>query len=219
MRWGWIPTNPLTRRKCPVFRHRTSARLRPQTLSDCSPLPEAADPLRDFPLGGCRHWGQEERAAGFALVRYRRGVGPHEVARGLVNGPTVSWSQGYKTHGVRRVALAQDNRNARGHRRPAEAWRKLRCRLLAPDAYVFSHEADSSGHWRPDSIRGLSACWSTGRCPRRAPHDFRHYVATRLLAAGVDVRTVAGRLGHRNVSTTLNVYAHFVLDADEEPLP
>jgi integrase len=36
------------------------------------------------------------------------------------------------------------------------------------------------------------------------------------LAAGVDVRTVAGRLGHRNASTTLNVYAHFVHDADEE---
>jgi integrase len=36
------------------------------------------------------------------------------------------------------------------------------------------------------------------------------------LAAGVDVRTVAGRLGHRNASTTLNVYAHFVVDADEQ---
>lgn len=30
----------------------------------------------------------------------------------------------------------------------------------------------------------------------------RHYVATRLLSAGVDVRTVAGRLGHRNAATT-----------------
>jgi integrase len=36
------------------------------------------------------------------------------------------------------------------------------------------------------------------------------------LAAGVDVRTVAGRLGHRSASTTLNVYAHFVHDADEQ---
>ncbi|MGA2472755.1 MAG: tyrosine-type recombinase/integrase [Acidimicrobiales bacterium] len=47
-------------------------------------------------------------------------------------------------------------------------------------------------------------------------HDLRHYVATRLLAAGVDVRTVAGRLGHRNPSTTLNVYSHFVPEADQE---
>ena len=42
----------------------------------------------------------------------------------------------------------------------------------------------------------------------------RHYVATRLIAGGVDVRTVAGRLGHRNASTTLNVYAQFVPEAD-----
>ena len=47
-------------------------------------------------------------------------------------------------------------------------------------------------------------------------HDLRHYVATRLLAAGVDVRTVAGRLRHRNPSTTLNVYSHFVPKADRE---
>jgi integrase len=30
------------------------------------------------------------------------------------------------------------------------------------------------------------------------------------------VRTVAGRLGHRNPSTTLNVYAHFVPESDQE---
>ena len=45
-------------------------------------------------------------------------------------------------------------------------------------------------------------------------HDLRHFVATQLLSAGVDVRTVAGRLGHRNAATTLNVYAHFVEQAD-----
>ena len=39
-------------------------------------------------------------------------------------------------------------------------------------------------------------------------------MATRLLASGVDVRTVSGRLGHSLASTTLNVYAAFVPDAD-----
>ena len=39
-------------------------------------------------------------------------------------------------------------------------------------------------------------------------------MATRLLTAGIDVRTVAGRLGHRNPSTTLNVYSHFVPESD-----
>lgn len=46
-------------------------------------------------------------------------------------------------------------------------------------------------------------------------HDLRHYVAPELIAQGVDGRTVAGRLGHRNASTTLNVYAQFVPEADQ----
>ena len=45
-------------------------------------------------------------------------------------------------------------------------------------------------------------------------HDLRHFVATQLLSAGVDVRTVSGRLGHRGAATTLNVYAHFVEQSD-----
>jgi integrase len=47
-------------------------------------------------------------------------------------------------------------------------------------------------------------------------HDLRHFSATRLLAAGIPIRTVSGRLGHANASTTLGVYAHFVQDSDRE---
>ena len=41
-------------------------------------------------------------------------------------------------------------------------------------------------------------------------HDLRHTFATKSIAAGVDVRTVASYLGHTNISMTLNTYA----DAD-----
>ena len=47
-------------------------------------------------------------------------------------------------------------------------------------------------------------------------HDLRHLHATQLLAAGVPVRTVSGRLGHANAATTLNVYAHFLEASDRE---
>lgn len=39
-------------------------------------------------------------------------------------------------------------------------------------------------------------------------HTFRHYAASSLISAGLDVTTVSGALGHCNSSTTLNVYAH-----------
>jgi integrase len=47
-------------------------------------------------------------------------------------------------------------------------------------------------------------------------HDLRHLHATQLLAAGVPVRTVSGRLGHANAATTLNVYAHFLEASDRD---
>ena len=46
-------------------------------------------------------------------------------------------------------------------------------------------------------------------------HKLRHFNATELLAAGVDLRTVAGRLGHAGGgTTTLRVYAAWVTEAD-----
>ena len=47
-------------------------------------------------------------------------------------------------------------------------------------------------------------------------HELRHYSATELIAAGVDVRTVAGRLGHGGGgTTTLRTYAAWVSEADQ----
>jgi hypothetical protein len=47
-------------------------------------------------------------------------------------------------------------------------------------------------------------------------HQLRHYSATELIAAGVDVRTVAGRLGHGGGgTTTLKAYAAWVSEADQ----
>ena len=47
-------------------------------------------------------------------------------------------------------------------------------------------------------------------------HQLRHYSATELIAAGVDVRTVAGRLGHGGGgTTTLKVYSAWRSEADQ----
>ncbi len=39
-------------------------------------------------------------------------------------------------------------------------------------------------------------------------HSLRHFAASALISAGLDVTTVSGALGHSNYTTTLNVYCH-----------
>lgn len=50
--------------------------------------------------------------------------------------------------------------------------------------------------------------------PNITLHGLRHTNATLLISEGVDIRTVAGRLGHSVASTTLNVYTHELKTAD-----
>ncbi len=43
-------------------------------------------------------------------------------------------------------------------------------------------------------------------------HALRHTFATRAIECGMDIRTVADLMGHKNASITLNCYAHCMLD-------
>lgn len=43
-------------------------------------------------------------------------------------------------------------------------------------------------------------------------HATRHTFATRGMELGVDIKTLSEILGHSNVSTTLNIYAHSLIE-------
>jgi integrase len=47
-------------------------------------------------------------------------------------------------------------------------------------------------------------------------HDLRHSHASQLLAAGVNIKVVAERLGHTDPAVTLRVYSHLMPDAQAE---
>ncbi len=47
-------------------------------------------------------------------------------------------------------------------------------------------------------------------------HGLRHTKATLQIAAGTDVRTVSAILGHRETSTTMNIYSHSLQTAEQE---
>lgn len=48
------------------------------------------------------------------------------------------------------------------------------------------------------------------------PHDMRHTNATLLLAAGVNIKTVSERLGHEDIVTTLRLYAHVLVEHQDQ---
>jgi len=47
-------------------------------------------------------------------------------------------------------------------------------------------------------------------------HDLRHTQASLLLAAGVDLKVIQKRLGHRDFATTANTYSHLLQNAQNE---
>lgn len=123
-----------------------------------------------------------------------------------------------KTRKGRWVTLDPETVDAlRAHRKRLEE-RAAACELrLGPGAYVFSPDPDGSTPAKPDS---MTQAW--GRLRDRLGltgvrlHDWRHFNATQLLAAGVPVKTVSERLGHAQTSTTMNIYAHALEAADQD---
>ena len=59
----------------------------------------------------------------------------------------------------------------------------------------------------------LRAFCSKNDLPFYGIHSFRHFAASALISAGLDVTTVSGALGHSNSGTTLNVYSHMFRNA------
>lgn len=47
-------------------------------------------------------------------------------------------------------------------------------------------------------------------------HDLRHTHATMLIANNINIKTVSSRLGHSQVSTTLNIYTHSLSEEDKK---
>lgn len=59
-----------------------------------------------------------------------------------------------------------------------------------------------------DVLRSFRKLLKTAGIPAMRFHDLRHAYATLSLAAGDDLVTVSANLGHANIATTANVYAH-----------
>lgn len=218
VRWGWIATNPAADASPPRVR---KPDLSPPDVEQVGELlrhanehqPELGRFLHLAATTGARRgelcalrwqnidWDASAVTIGRAIVA---------IQGGLVEKDT-------KTHAARRIALDPGTLAVLAEQRTAAQERaKAADAELVPTAYMFSAEPDGRIPWTPTTVTKWfrSACDAVGIEHVRL-HDLRHFAATRLLAAGVPVRTVSGRLGHANAATTLTVYAHFLEASDQ----
>jgi integrase len=216
VKWGWLSNNPAARATPPRLNRRP---VTPPAPEDVLRLIDSADPdlacyLRLAAVTGARRgelcalrWSDADLRTGtLAISRSIVGRRNDAVAEKTT-----------KTAAGRRIALDTATvTTLKEHRRRCDERAKECAATVASDAYIFSPEPDGSRPWRPD---GLTLAF--GRLRRRLGlrtvrlHDLRHAAATQMLAAGIPVSVVAGRLGHASPATTLNVYAHWVRASDQ----
>ncbi len=210
-RWQLIGTNPAAAATPPRF---DKPAINPPTPEEVGRLLAAADErdpefglfLRLAAVTGARRG----ELCGLRWTDYDPAAGEIVLRRSIVQGEDGVEVKKTKTNRDRRLAVdattvaALDRHHGMVERRAKDCGGRL-----ASGAYIFSRDVEGLEPWRPDSgVTGrFAALRSSIGLPHVRLHDLRHYVATRLLDAGVPVRSVSERLGHASATTTLTIYA------------
>lgn len=143
------------------------------------------------------------------------GTGVLTLRSSIAQEGKTTWEKDTKTHQQRRIALDEQTLSLL-------RWYSAHCaeraglKEMPADGRIFSLMPDGSTWLKPDSVsqRYDRMCGRIGL--KTTIHKIRHYSATELITAGVDVRTVAGRLGHGGGgTTTLRVYSAWVAETDQ----
>jgi integrase len=219
VRWGWIGSNVADRATPPPVRQ---ARAAPPEPEDVIRLIEAAKRSRYPDLGVFFHLAAITGARRGELIALRWSDVDLVGAQVLIDTAVIQLGRvviekDTKTHQARRVAIDAATVDLLAAHKTAMEQRAELCGLiLGEGAFVFSDEPAALAPWKPDRVTlAFGRFCKQERVTGVRLHDLRHFAATRLLSSGIDVRTVSGRLGHANASTTLGVYAHFLQSADQ----
>jgi integrase len=217
VRWGWAKENVAVKAKPPRVPQR---RVQAPTVEDVRSVIEAAE-QRDSRLAPLLMLAALTgmRRAELCALRWtdvdleRREL---DVSRSMIVVPGGVAEKSTKSDRFRMVALDDVGVSLlRHHRAKVDEWASGARVAVQPDGFVFSHTPDASKPFRPDNVTGFFTRVRNSLGLREVSlHDLRHFTATQLIGAGVDVRTVAGRLGHSDPSVTLRVYSHALEDRD-----
>lgn len=216
-RWGWIDSSParIARRPSPK-----PPEPKPPTSAEAAKLAEEAFRMDD-------DWGTlvwlvmttgirrgELCALRFSSIDFDEEM--IDLRSNWVNGK----EKDTKTHQNRRIALDTETVVLLKEQRDRV---KARIEELEQDfsdnLFVFTSTKtpDHSAPYPPNAVTQRYKDMAERVGVKTHLHALRHYSATELLSAGVDIRTVSGRLGHGGGgATTLRVYAAWVAASDRK---
>jgi len=138
--------------------------------------------------------------------------------RSVFDVPGGGWGEkDTKTHQVRRVGLDDVALHVLElHRERVEERAKNARVSVSSDGLIFARSPAGVEPVRPDFVTKFTQRVANNIGIKLTPKALRHFSATEMVAAGVDVRTVAGRMGHADPSMTLRVYSHRRAQRDRE---
>lgn len=142
---------------------------------------------------GCRR--------GEAIALQKKDVSDHEVI--------IKYSQRTQREGLKPTK----KRNVRTIKLDDTLWNQIQPLLKTEGDYVFGGEVGLAPnpitYWFKKGIK------DSGVKEIRV-HDLRHSHATWLINNGVNIVAVSKRLGHKDISTTLNTYTHLLESTDND---
>jgi len=216
-RWGWVRHNVAELAKPPRVSQRRVKAPSVEVVREIITAAEKRDPrLAPLLMLGALTGMRRGELCALRWSDLDLDLGEVDVARSVVIVSGGLAEKATKTDRFRRIALDDVGiALLRQHRARVDEWASAVETTIADDAFVFSPEIDGSKPFRPDNVTGffMRVRDSLGYKEVRL-HDLRHFTATQLIGAGVDVRTVAGRLGHSDPSLTLRVYSHALEERD-----
>ncbi|WP_460516068.1 GntR family transcriptional regulator [Flindersiella endophytica] len=220
VRWKWISLNPADHARQPGLPH----------PNPDPPRAEEAALLVNETFKRDRGWGRfiwskmrlgSRRGEMCALrrSRYERGtkvlVVRSAIYKDLDTGELKE--KDTKTHQQRRVLLDDDTCAVIEEQIEFQEQRAQAAGVeLVPDPFLWSPALDGSVPLTPDSVSQRFDRLASRLGIDATIKDLRTYNVTELIAAGADMRTVAGRVGHGSGgATTLRVYAAWRSEADQ----
>jgi integrase/DNA-binding transcriptional regulator YhcF (GntR family) len=217
VRWRWVSINPVPDALPPAAK---PPQPHPPTAEEAARLVNAA---WDDPDWGTFVWltmTTGSRRGEMCGIRWRHLDLPNKllaIQKSIGQDGKETYEKDTKTHQLRHVVLDGDTADLL-----TEHWQRCQARAMAlgfelsRDGFVFSLSPDGMREMKPDSVTQRYGRLSARLGIDTSLHALRHYSATELIAAGVDIRTVAGRLGHGGGgATTLRVYSAWISESDQ----